>query len=76
MPAGVIPSTSSSRSQRSRIFSGVRQDMPPLITVEPPTARPSAKVMDGLPIVICAPPSRYRRLTCAATSVVNSSVGW
>ena len=29
------------RRHRSRIGSGVRQAMPPLITVEPPTARPS-----------------------------------
>ena len=36
-----IPVKPASRSQRARISSGVRHDMPPLITVEPPTARPS-----------------------------------
>ena len=32
--------------------SGVRHDMPPLITVEPPTHRPSAKMIGGLPRII------------------------
>ena len=32
--------------------SGVRHDMPPLMTVEPPTQRPSAKMIGGLPRII------------------------
>ena len=42
--------------QRSSTRSGVRQDIPPLTTVDPPTHRPSANTTDGLP-----PPSRRPR---------------
>ena len=38
--------------------SGVRHDMPPLITVEPPTHRPSAKMIGGLPRIMLVPASR------------------
>jgi hypothetical protein len=44
--------------QRARMRSGVRQHMPPLITVDPPTQRPSAKTMPGVPRIIELPKSR------------------
>jgi hypothetical protein len=58
MSAGRTPSMPASRHHRSRMRSGVRHDMPPLITVEPPTARPSWNKTGGSPIAIDAPPSR------------------
>src|SRR5436189_1720524 len=50
--------------------------MPPLITVEPPTQRPSAKMMGGRPRIMVVPASRYRRRIMVAGSVTKVSVGW
>lgn len=52
------PAMSSCRRQRSITRSGVRHDMAPLTTVEPPTQRPSAYWMAGRPTVAVSPPSR------------------
>src|SRR5206468_1383165 len=55
---GPVASSPRLRSQWSSTRSGVRQVMPPLITVEPPTHFPSAKMMPGLPKIIVVPASR------------------
>src|SRR3974377_669635 len=62
--------------QRSSTWPGVRQDIPPLTTVDPPTHRPSANSTDGRPTVIPPPPSRYRVRSARTLSAVNDSVGW
>jgi len=65
-----------SSDQRASTRSGVRQDIPPLTTVEPPTHRPSANSTDGRPIVIPPPPSRYSVRSARTLSARNDSVGW
>src|SRR5882724_3373629 len=50
--------------------------MPPLITVEPPTQRPSTKMMGGRPRIMVVPASRYRRRIMVAGSVTKVSVRW
>ena len=54
----VTVATASSRDQRSSTRSGVRHAIPPLMTVEPPTQRPSETTIGGAPIVVCMPASR------------------
>ena len=58
MARGPVASSPRLRSQWSSTRSGVRQLMPPLMTVEPPTHFPSAKMMPGLPKIIVVPASR------------------
>ena len=58
MARGPVASSSRRRSQWSSTRSGVRQVMPPLMTVEPPTHLPSAKMIPGLPKIIVVPASR------------------
>jgi hypothetical protein len=58
MARGPSPARPRSFCQRASTGSGVRQVMPPLITVEPPTHRPSAKMIGGLPRIIVVPASR------------------
>src|SRR6516164_3025411 len=65
-----------SADQRSSTAAGVRHDIPPLTTVDPPTHRPSANSTDGRPTVIPPPPSRYRVRSARTLSAVNDSVGW
>src|SRR5260370_30751153 len=62
-------------AQRASTRAGVRQDMPPLTTVDPPTHRPSAYSTDGRPIAIPPPPSRYKVRKTPPVSAVNHSVG-
>ena len=62
--------------QRSSTRSGVRQDIPPLTTVDPPTHRPSANSTDGRPTAIPPPPSRYSVRSARMLSAVNDPVGW
>src|SRR2546427_535604 len=59
MARGPVASSPRLRSQCSSTRSGVRQVMPPLMTVEPPTHLPSAKMIPGLPKIIVVPASRY-----------------
>jgi hypothetical protein len=68
--------TSSSVAQRSSTRLGVRQDIPPLTTVDPPTHRPSANSTDGRPTVIPPPPFRYSVRSARTLSALNDSVGW
>ncbi len=65
-----------SADQRSSTRAGVRHDIPPLTTVDPPTHRPSANSTDGRPAAIPPPPSRYRVRSARMLSAVNDSVGW
>jgi hypothetical protein len=65
-----------SSDQRCSTRLGVRQDIPPLTTVDPPTHRPSANSTDGRPIVIPPPPSRYSVRSARTLSALNDSVGW
>src|SRR2546427_3542002 len=76
MARGPVASSPRLRSQCSSTRSGVRHVMPPLMTVDPPTHFPSAKMMPGLPKIIVVPASRYRRWIMVAGSVVNVSVRW
>jgi hypothetical protein len=55
---------------------GVRHDMPPFTTVDPPTQRPSAYSTDGRPIAIPPPPSRYSVRSARPVPAVNDAVGW
>ena len=69
------PSTPAA-DQRSSTRGGVRQDIPPLTTVDPPTHRPSANTTDGRPTAIPPPPSRYKVRSARMLSAVKDSVGW
>src|SRR5260370_6932255 len=75
MSRSVIAATPASRAHRSSTRAGVRQDMPPLTTVEPPTHRPSENSTGGLPSASPRPPSRYSARTDRPVSAVNDSVG-
>ena len=61
--------------QRASTCGGVRQDMPPLTTVDPPTHRPSANSTEGRPSANPPPPSRYRVRSARTLSAVNDSGG-
>src|SRR6516225_8349370 len=76
MSPSLMARTSSSAAQRSSTRLGVRQDIPPLTTVDPPTHRPSANSTDGRPTVIPPPPSRYSVRSARTLSALNDSVGW
>ena len=67
------PSRSAHRCSTS---AGVRHDMPPLTTVDPPAQRPSAYTTDGCPIAIPPPPSRYSVRSARPVAAVKDSVGW
>jgi hypothetical protein len=71
-----MSSTPSRSDQRFSTWAGVRQDIPPLTTVDPPTHRPSANSTDGRPSAIPPPPSRYRVRSARTLCAVNDSVGW
>jgi hypothetical protein len=71
----LIASTPSCPAQRSSTWVGVRHDIPPLTTVDPPTQRPSANSTDGRPIAIPPPPSRYNVRSARPASAVNDPVG-
>jgi len=76
MSRSLMARTASSAAQRSSTRLGVRQDIPPLTTVDPPTHRPSANSTDGRPTVIPPPPSRYSVRSARTLSALNDSVGW
>src|SRR6516162_6271620 len=76
MSCSPIPTTPSPVAHRSSTRPGVRHDIPPLTTVEPPTHLPSANSTDGRPTVIPPPPSRYRVRSARTLSARNDSVGW
>ena len=73
MSRSLIDCTSS--DQRARTSPGVRHDIPPLTTVDPPTQRPSANSTDGRPTAIPPPPSRYSVRSARTLSALNDSVG-
>jgi len=62
-----------SRRQRSSTASGVRKQVPELMSVVPPTALPVGTMMGGVPIVATWPASRYRRIVMSRGPAVRSS---
>ena len=68
-------SATPSCAQRASTCGGVRHDIPPLTTVDPPTQRPSENSTGGRPIASPAPPSRYRVRRARPASAVKDSVG-
>lgn len=72
----LIAATSSSPAHRCSTRAGVRQDMPPLTTVDPPTQRPSENSTGGLPSATPTPASRYRVRNARPVWAVNDPVGW